>query len=239
MKKKQVFFILIGFLLLASGMFVFLKERQEKYEGLSFIPERSEDVPLYKGLKPNGAPGYIISGDHWQDIMAFYQTVLPQNGWTDVFVESSSKSTEDGAGFISAWQKEGQDWELTINAAYFENTNRTDVIFDKTDRIISSKWIENQPIEICINEQPDRGDDCFPITDQHTISEIIDLINGARDWTKGQMFYDGKSVITAGSLVVQVIYDLDKGIYLVSDKGTKWMKPEKEFFELTRISKEY
>lgn len=239
MKNKHIFFIVISILLLAGGVFVYFTERQERYDGLSFIPEKSDDVPLYEGLKPNGAPGYFISGDHWQNIMAFYQTVLPKNGWTEVFVQSSKNSSEDGAGFISAWQKEGQDWELTINAAYFENSNRTDVTFDKTDRIITSKWIENQPDELCINEQPDRGDDCFPITDQHTIGEIIGLINGAMDWTKGQMLYDGKSLITAGSLNIQVFYDLEKGIYLVSDKGTKWMKPEKEFFELTRISKEY
>jgi hypothetical protein len=239
LKKNYVFFIFISFLLIAGGLFFYLKERQERYDGLTFIPERSDDVPLYEGLQPNGAPGYIMSGDHWQDIMAFYQKVLPKNGWTEVFVQSSGNSTKDGAGFISAWQKEGQDWELTIDAGYFENTNQTEVSFDKRDRIITTKWIENQPDTICINEQPDRGDDCFPISDQHTISQIIELINGAMDWDKDPILYEGKSVLTAGSFNVQVYYDLEKGILLVSDKGTKWMKPEKEFFELTRISKEY
>jgi uncharacterized protein with PQ loop repeat len=239
LKTKHIFFILISLFLISGGLFFYFQERQERYDGLSFIPERSKDVPLYEGLKPNGAPGYIMSGDHWQDIMSFYRTVLPKNGWIEVYIQSSGASTEDGAGFLSAWQKEGQDWELTIDAGYYENTDRTEVTFDKRERITSSKWIANQPDTICINEQPDRGDDCFPISDQHAISQIIELINGAMDWKKEQILYDGKSVLTAGSLNIQVSYDLEKGILLVSDKGTKWMKPEKEFFELTRISKEY
>lgn len=34
---------------------------------------------------------------------------------------------------------------------------------------------------------------------------------------------------------MNVYYESDKEIYLVSDKGAKFMKPEREFFELTNL----
>lgn len=226
-------------ILAAGALYFYQKEREERYGGKSFIPERSEDVPLYLGLKPHRDPGYTIEGDHWQEVLSFYKKVLPENGWTEIFIQSSDQPEEDGAGFISAWQKEGQEWELAINGAYFENMDQTEVIFDKIEKMTSTKWIENQPEAICINEQPDRSKDCFEMTDEQTITQIIGLVNGANDLQKEEILYEGKSKIDFGSLTVEVFYDLDKGIYLVSEKGTKWLKPEKEFFVLTRISKEY
>lgn len=236
---KRTLLVIFSLLLVAGGFFIFQKERDERYAGQSFIPERSKDVPLYKGLSPEGSPEYVIEGDHWEEILAFYKKVLPENGWEEVYIQSSDNHNEDGAGFMSSWHKKGQQWELYIGAGYFRNQNQTEVIFDKRERMTASAWIEKQPESICINEQPERSKDCFKITDKKTISEIISLINGAFDQNKEWTPYEGKSTIEAGSFLIEVYYDLDKGIYLVSDKGTKWMKPEKEFFESTRISKEY
>lgn len=236
---KRMVLVIFSLLLVAGGLYIFQKEREERYEGQSFIPERSKDVPLYKGLRPDGSPEYVIEGDHWEEILAYYKKVLPENGWEEDFIQSSKYHNEDGAGFMSSWHKKDQQWELYIGAGYFKNQNQTEVIFDKRERMISTVWIEEQPESICINEQPERSKDCFEITDKKTISEITSMVNGAFDWDKEWTAYDGKSTIEFGAFHVEVYYDLNKGIYLVSNKGTKWMKPETEFFETTRISKEY
>lgn len=236
---KRTILVILGLLLVAGGFFIFQREREERYAGQSFIPERSKDVPLYKGLSPDGSPEYVIEGDHWEEILAYYKKVLPEHGWEKVSIQSSNNHNEDGAGFMSTWHKKEQKWELYIGAGYFKNQNQTEVIFDKRERMIATAWIEKQPESICINEQPERSKDCFKINDKKTISDIISMINGAFDQNKERTPYGGKSTIEVGSFHIEVYYDLDKGIYLVSDKGTKLMKPEKEFFESTRISKEY
>jgi hypothetical protein len=235
---KKTAIVIFFILLFAGGFYVYHQEQKERYNGMTFIPEHSEDVPLYKGLKPK-SPEYTIDGDSWEDILSFYKRVLPEHGWKEIYVQSSPDSSEDGAGFMSAWQKEGQEWELTINASYFHCNNQTEVVFDKREKISATNWIENEPVEICINEQPDRSDDCFKMTDKSTISKIVELVNSASDWNRERTPYSGISTIDFGSVSVEVYYEMDKGIYFVSEKGTKWMKPEQEFFELSRISKEY
>lgn len=238
MKVSRIAVILFILSLVTASFFYFQKKQEVKYEGFSFIPEKSEDVPLYSGLKPD-SPVYTIKGDHWVEIMRFYKTELSRNGWEEKLLQASQDSSDDGAGFISSWVKEGSEWELSIRAAYFKNGNQTEVLFDKRKRQEAVKWIETEPQEICINEQPDRSDECFKITDKQVISRIVGLINGAFEAEVQQIPYNGKSVIDFGSFKIDVYYDLEKGIYFVSEKGTKWMKPEKEFFELSRISKEY
>jgi hypothetical protein len=235
---KKTAIVVIFIMIFAGGFYIYQKENEKRYNGMNFIPEHSKDVPLFKGLKPESTE-YTIDGEYWEEILSFYKRELPEHGWKEISIHSSPDSSEDGAGFMSIWQKEGQKWELTINASYFHNDNQTEVIFDKREKISATNWIENEPVEICINEQPDRSEECFKMTNQQTISKIIELVNGAIDWNKERTPYNGVSMIDFGSISVEVYYELDKGIYFVSDKGTKWMKPEKEFFELTRISKEY
>lgn len=237
MKKAGIIVIFLFFL--AAGLFFYQQEREARYKGQSFIPERSEDVPLYAGLKPDGSPEYIIEGNHWEEILNFYKKKLPENGWEADYIQKTDVPSEDGAGFISRWTKLGEKSELWIGAGYFQNLNQTEVIFDKHQSVSASVWIEDIPNEICINEQPDRSNDCFKMTDQSAIHQIAEMVNNAINLEKEPMSLDGKSTIEFGSLQIDVYYDLEKGIYLVSEKGKKIMKPEKEFFELTRISKEY
>lgn len=237
MKRIAIIFSIL--LLVSAGFYIFQKEREERYNGQTIVPEHSKDVPLYKGLKPDGNPEYVIQGDHWEEILDYYKKTLPEYGWHEVFIQVSDLEAGDGSGFISTWEKEGQSWDLYINAGYFMNTNQTEVVFDKRKRMTSTAWIENQPVSICINEQPERSKDCFEMKDDETITKIIRMVNEAFDWNTEVYPYEGRSTIEFGTLQVEVYYDLEKGIYFVSDKGTKWMKPEKEFFETTRISKEY
>ena len=239
MKLKYFTVLLIPFFILAGGFLYYYEVYFAKYKGMTFIPEQSDNVPLYDGLEPDGNRVYIIAGNHWKEIISFYQTELQKTGWNEVYVQSSESPYEDGAGFISAWEKDGQEWGLSIQAGYYEQTNQTEVLFDKSDKWISSVWYQEIPESICINEQPERGQECFELTDQAAITQIIELINGAMDWNEEQVPYSGKSEIYIDSGALKIFYNLEKGIYIVSDQGTKWMKPEKEFFELTRISKEY
>lgn len=113
------------------------------------------------------------------------------------------------------------------------------MVFEKREALKAMKWIEKDGSEICINEQPDKSDDCFALTDMKAIERISEFINSAPAAEKQQIYYVDKSVIEFQALKITVYYDLEMGIYFVSDRGTKWMKPEREFFELTRISKEY
>ena len=224
-------------MLIVGGVFYFQKKQEEKYHGLPIIPERTTDIPLYTGLKP-ASPVYTTEGDHWEEVKSFYERELPENGWSLTMSQASSDNTEDGAGFTSYWKKENTSWVLSVSAAYFKNLNQTEVVFDKREEQKAVSWIDGEVSEICINEQPDRSDECYKMNDKQTIERILSFVNGALE-TDAQIYYNGKSVIDFGSMKIDVYYDLEKGIYFVSEKGTKWMKPEKEFFELTRISKEY
>jgi hypothetical protein len=230
---------LIVFVLLFAAILIYFQQNQkEKYEGLDLIPERTDDIPLYKGLEAD-SPVYKIEGNHWSEVMKFYEEELPQNGWSLIMQQASSDSNEDGAGFTSSWEKKGTDWALAFSGSYFINMDQTEVTFDRTVPIKAAKWVESEVPDVCINEQPDRSDDCFKLTDEKIISQIREMINEAPEAGNQQLLYKEKSIIKFGALIITVYYDLDNGIYLVSEKGTKWMKPEKEFFELTRISKEY
>lgn len=234
---KMVWFISLVLMLVIIFSY-YQQKQQEKYSGLDLIPEQTEDIPLYRGLEPE-SPIYKIKGNVWEEILQFYEEELPKNGWSRIVVQASQDSAEDGAGFISNWEKKGTNWVLSISGGYFKGSNATEVIFEKREPLKAIKWIENDVSVICINEQPDRGDDCFKMTDQQTIEQISAIINSASEANNEQIYYNEKSIIDFGTLKVTVYYDLENGIYFVSDRGAKWMKPEKEFFELTRISKEY
>ncbi|WP_079509188.1 hypothetical protein [Mesobacillus jeotgali] len=238
MKFGRIALIILCVLLIVIIINYFQQIQEEKYEGLEIIPEHTEDIPVYIGLEAE-SPVYKIKGDHWADIMRFYNLELPDNGWSLNMQQSSPDSSEDGAGFISSWEKEGKDWILTIRGAYYKNTDQTEVTYDRTEPLKAAPWIETEVSEICINEQPDRSQDCFMMTDKNTIDRITEMINSATEADNQQIDYKEKSAIQFNTMKITVYYDLEKGIYFLSEKGTKWMKPEKEFFELTRISKEY
>jgi hypothetical protein len=230
--------LILLILLIGSLIGYFQQKQQEKYRGLDLIPEQTADIPLYPGLKAD-SPVYKIKGDHWGEIMHFYEKELPKKGWRKIMIHASQDSTEDGAGFISNWEKKGTNWVLSISGGYFKAPEQTEVVFEKREALKAMKWIETDVSEICINEQPDRSDDCFALTDKQAIERISELINSAPEADNQQIYYNDKSVVDFRSFKITVYYDLEKGIYFVSDRGTKWMEPEREFFELTRISKEY
>lgn len=238
MKLGQMKCFILFLLLVAVIIGYYQQKQQEKHAGLDLVPEQTKDIPLYPGLEAE-SPMYKIKGNHWAEIMQFYEEELPENGWSRIMVQESKDSAEDGAGFLSQWEKKGTTWVLSISGGYFKASDETEVIFKKTKPLKAIKWIETDLSGICINEQPDRSDDCYQMTDKQTIEKVSQLINSAPEAESDPIYYNDKSVINFGALTVTVYYDLEKGIYFVSDRGAKWMKPEREFFELTRISKEY
>ncbi|ALC83750.1 MULTISPECIES: hypothetical protein [Bacillus] len=66
------------------------------------------------------------------------------------------------------------------------------------------------------------------------MEEITRFINEATDWNKDIEPRNESKVIELGNLEIKVLFESDKEIYLQSEKGTKMMKPEHEFFELLK-----
>ncbi len=112
--------------------------------------------------------------------------------------------------------------------------NQTKVIFDKYPIYNSTIWVDSIPSSICIY-QTISDDKCYKIQDKSQIEEIVHFINDANDWDKEVLPREKTSVISIGDLEVKVLYESDKEIYFQSEKGTKIMKPEPDFFKLTTI----
>jgi hypothetical protein len=80
MKHTKLLLPIALAVLLAAGGWVYKYVTNETYEGMSIIPEDHEDIPLFNGLEPR-RDDYVIEGDHWEDIYAFYMKKLPGKGW--------------------------------------------------------------------------------------------------------------------------------------------------------------
>ncbi|UFT98378.1 hypothetical protein KO561_14380 [Radiobacillus kanasensis] len=236
MSKKS--FILLGCLgiFLIAGWFAYQKVTAETYEGMSIIPEKHEDIPLYKGLKPTRHE-YVMEGNHWLDIYNFYMEELPGHGWVVQHEESAlhdnDSENDDWGGFFSRWQKDDFDGELSVSASYNQHENQTEVNFDKTPTLEATTWIDKIPEQICIYKDEEM---CEEVTDKSNISEIVRFVNEATDWKKEKVTpRKNTSVMKLGNLQIEILYEEDKEIYLVSEKGIKLMKPEPEFFQLINL----
>ena len=236
MSKKSLLLYGCIAILIAMGWFTYQKVTDDTYEGMSIIPEQHKDIPLFEGLKPT-EHAYVIKGNHWEDIYAFYMSKLPSLGWKVEHEQSALNDNDnDWSGFYSRWRKEGFNGELWISASYNQFDEETKVIFDKTPIYKSTSWIKELPNNICIYENPN-DEKCFEIVDKSKIKEIKALINKAIDWDKEDLPTREKtSVIDFGNIDIKVYYGSDKEIYFQSEKGIKIMKPESEFFELTNLS---
>ncbi|MBO1511007.1 hypothetical protein [Metabacillus bambusae] len=220
-------------ILIVIGWFTFQKVTDDTYEGMSIIPEQHKDIPLFEGLKPTEHK-YVMEGNHWNDIYDFYSKELPKYGWKVEYEQSSSNENKEVAGFMSRWRKKGLDWELSISASYFKMNNRTEVIFDKTPIYHSTTWIDNVPASICIY-QSSSNEGCSEINDKIQLEGIVNFINEAIDWDEEVSPREKTSVIDFGDIEIKVLYENDKEIYFQSEKGTKIMKPESDFFKLTNL----
>ncbi|MBT2695855.1 hypothetical protein J7E79_00130 [Bacillus sp. ISL-40] len=108
------------------------------------------------------------------------------------------------------------------------------MIFDKTPIFNSTTWINNVPESICIY-QSSTDEKCSEIKDEIKIEKIVGFINEAIDWNEEVSPREKTSVIDFGDMSIKVQYENEKEIYFQSEKGTKLMKPEPDFFELTNL----
>lgn len=236
--KKIHWLIFTGILILViSGLFLYQKVTDDTYKGMTIIPEDHEDIPLFKGLEPR-EHDYVIGGDHWVDVYDFYLKELPEQGWALEFEGSALDDSEpdnDWGGFHSGWRKNGFDGELYISAYYNQHDDQTEVMFDKTRIYNSTTWIDTIPESICIYQSLS-DEDCFEINDQTKIKQIAAFINeDAFDWKEEVVTRQNTGVIDFGNLKIKVLYGDEIDLYFQSEKGTKMMKADPGFFELTNL----
>jgi hypothetical protein len=109
--------------------------------------------------------------------------VLPGLGWQMDYIKSALDGDEaenDWGGFMSRWRKDDFDGELWISSHYNQNEDQTEVMFDKTEVLQSTSWIENVPDSICIYQSP-TSQNCTEINDKNKIEQITRFINEAMD----------------------------------------------------------
>ncbi|PLR78130.1 hypothetical protein CU633_06310 [Bacillus sp. V3-13] len=234
MKRNSWFILLFIAVIALTIWFFYLKVIDNRHAGMSIIPEQEDDIPLFEGLEPN-EHDYVLAGNRVNDIYDFYERELPKNGWKvsqKPILEMNQDNHE--SSFYSQWKKSGFDGELSVSAHYNKQEGRTEVVFDKTPIHTFTTWITKIPDHICIyGNSP--NEECTEINDKDTINEIVYFINHAIDWDKKASSREKISEIDFGNLKVNVSFGADRAIYLQSDKGTKYMKPEREFLELLNI----
>ncbi|WP_077212323.1 hypothetical protein [Bacillus dakarensis] len=237
MKKLNWLIFGIIIIFIAAGWFVYHKITDDTYQGMSIIPEKHEDIPLFQGLEPTEHV-YVLDGNRWNDIYDFYLKKLPQLGWKLEYESSAltdHDSENDWSGFHSRWRKEGFDGELSISAHYNQYEQQTEVSFDQTPIYHSTTWIDQVPESICIYQSMD-DETCSEIKDNMKIQQIADFINEAIDWKEEVSPRKNTIVIDFGDMKIKVLYENEKEAYFQSDKGTKLMKPDPDFFEHMNLS---
>jgi hypothetical protein len=237
MKKRNWLYLCFIVLLCTAGWYGYQKMTDDTYEGMSIIPEEHKDIPLYPGLEPQ-RNDYVMKGDSWREVAAFYEKQMPKHGWTLKMKHSSlddKDPTNDWSGAFYDWTKKGFNGVLSISTGYNQMENVTDVMFDQTPILVSTTWIEDIPESICIHKDSLRSE-CEKVTDPDQIKAIVHFINDAFDSKEKAPDDYKESRIDFGGLNVYIGYKEDELIYLWSEKGTKTMKPEPEFLSLTKIS---
>lgn len=235
MKKTNWLYLCLIVLLFIAGWYGYQTVTDDTYEGMSIIPEKTKDIPLYPGLEPTRSD-YVMEGDSWREVFAFYEKQLPKHGWVLRMKGSALDDDDhenDWSGAYSEWTK--GDFQLWVSASYNQWENQTEVMFDQTPILQSSVWLEKSPASLCIHHVSLRSD-CEKVTDPDEIEAIINFINNASDSKEKAPAHKNEGRIDFGDFDVYYYYKKDKEIILWSKKGTKKMKPEPEFLALLKIS---
>ena len=133
MNKKNLVLYCGTAILIIVAWSAYQKITDNTYEGMSIIPEKHKDIPLFEGLKPTNSE-YVIKGNKWREVYSFYFDELHSLGWKVEYEGSALNdynSDNDWAGFNSKWTKEGFEGELWISAHFNKYEEQTEVIFDK------------------------------------------------------------------------------------------------------------
>ncbi|WP_088006438.1 hypothetical protein [Indiicoccus explosivorum] len=218
---------------MAAGWYGYQGMTDETHAGMSIIPEKHDDIPLYEGLEPQRSH-YTVPGDKWREIRSFYVENLPELGWRLTYEGSALDDNDpgnDSSGFMTIWRKEGFDGELQISGGYNPYEKATEIMFDKTGIVVQTPWLESIPDSICIYED-ETADDCAKTEDQDIIRVLTGFVNEGIDHHQKTELDNVLAVIDFGDLEVKVAQPHGKEVYLQSGKGLKVMKPEPEFLTL-------
>lgn len=235
--KRRIWLYLCLVIIFTAGWFGYQVATDETYEGMSIIPEDHKDIPLYPGLEPTRSE-YVMEGDSWSEVFAFYEKQLPKNGWvlhTKGSALDDKDPENDWSGAYSEWTKKGVDGVLWVSASYNQGDNQTEVMFDQTPILQSTTWIEKEPASLCIHADALRSD-CEKVIDPDEIKAIIHFINNAYDSKEKAPAQKNEGRIDFGTFDVYFYYKKGEEINLWSNKGTKKMKPEPEFLSLIQLN---
>jgi hypothetical protein len=229
MKKVWLLLILTAFFLL-SGFSVYSHYyKKDRYWGQTVVPERRDDLPLYRGLTFDEY-AYVVKGNHSYSIYEFYKNKLPQYGWKLV---NKNVSLESNGGFMMDWEK--NDKNLSVNGSWNRFENQTEIMFDLNPVLHNTVWIKSIPDEICV--YPDsKASSCTKITDKSKIEQLTAWVNDAAFDKEDAPLQKEFGIIDTGALRIEVHYDPSLPSFtLVSKLGRKQMKPEK-LLELTGLT---
>ncbi len=106
--NKKVFLLWGSIILILFGAwFTYQNVTNDVYAGMSIIPEKEKDIPLYEGLKPD-RNYYYIKGNHSKEIYEFYRKELTAKGWMVEHSDGEDKERgNDWNDFSFSWLKEG------------------------------------------------------------------------------------------------------------------------------------
>jgi hypothetical protein len=230
MMKKTILLLFAGVFFLLSGFSVYSYfHKKDLYHGQTVVPERRDDLPLYKGLTFI-EHSYEMKGNHWYAIYEFYKNELPQNGWKLV---NKNVSLENNGGFTMDWEK--NDKNLSVYGSWNSFENQTEIMFDLNPVLHNTVWIQSIPDEVCVYADS-RTNTCSKISDRSKIEQLTEWVNDAAYDKEDAPLQQEFGIIDTGDLRIEVHYDPKfPSFTLKSNLGKKQMKPEK-LLELTGLT---
>jgi hypothetical protein len=204
-------------------------DREDEYAGLTVIPEKRKDLPLYRGLVRTEFE-YVIEGNHWKAIYDYYMKQLPKNGW-----ELSHKQVflEDTGYFTMTWSKHEE--ELEIHGGWNPDENKSSAVFDLRSKLHFSSWIKRIPEKACVYASPEAAT-CHEISDQRKREQLAQWVNNEAYDKKDAPLQKEYGIIMVDHLRIEVHYDPKLPSFTLKSKlGRKVMKPEK-LLELTGLN---
>jgi hypothetical protein len=230
--KKYIFIVCAGIAFCISGFSVYsyMNER-DRYNSLTVVPEKRNDLPLYKGLEFR-EHDYAMKGNHWYTIYNFYKSELPQLGWKLIHKQASLEGP--GGGFMMSWKKD--DNELFIGGGWHPEQNQTEIIFDLRPLLRNSAWIDSIPDEICMYEDS-MSTTCSKLTDKNKIKQIVEWVNEGGYDKEDAPLQKEFGIIEVNGMKIEIHYNPALPSYtLKSEFGRKEMKPEPQLLELTGLT---
>ncbi|MDM5317572.1 hypothetical protein QUF49_16295 [Fictibacillus sp. b24] len=211
--------VCIAFFVSGVSVYSYMNEKN-RYASVTVVPEKRDDLPLYKGLEFQ-EHNYLIKGNHWYDVYGFYKKQMPLHGWKLVHKQAF---IEDWGGFMMTWEKDGK--ELHIGGGWIPNENTTEVRFDLRPIMRSTNWIEAIPSSICVYANKE-ADTCSTITDLNKIEQFVKWVNDEAIDKEDASLQKDYGIVEVNGKKIEIHYDPELPSFtLKSADGRKQLKPE-------------